>query len=76
MILITSPEKPLLRTPKGSIQKKATIKAYGAEIDALYVLSSLVYVPFAYRDFSLETDTTLQKPLQSSLGRPPGLRQF
>ena len=40
MILITSPEKPLLRTPKGSIQKKATIKAYGVEIDALYVLSS------------------------------------
>ncbi|KAF8547028.1 acetyl-CoA synthetase-like protein, partial [Imleria badia] len=36
MILITSPDKPLLRTPKGSIQKKATIKAYGAEIDALY----------------------------------------
>ncbi|KAF8550426.1 acetyl-CoA synthetase-like protein, partial [Imleria badia] len=36
MILITSPEKPLLRTPKGSIQKKATIKAYGDEIDALY----------------------------------------
>ena len=40
MILITNPEKPLLRTPKGSIQKKATIKAYGVEIDALYVLSS------------------------------------
>ena len=40
MILITSREKPLLRTPKGSIQKKATIKAYGAEIDALYVLSN------------------------------------
>ncbi|KAG8221462.1 acetyl-CoA synthetase-like protein [Butyriboletus roseoflavus] len=36
MILITTPEKPILRTPKGSIQKKVTIKAYGAEIDALY----------------------------------------
>lgn len=41
MILIVSPEKPMLRTPKGNIQKKATIKAYGAEIDALYVLLPL-----------------------------------
>ena len=37
MILITAPGKSILRTPKGSIQKKATIKAYEAEIDALYV---------------------------------------
>ncbi|KAN0082898.1 hypothetical protein V8E55_008693 [Tylopilus felleus] len=36
MILITAPEKPIPRTPKGSIQKKVTIKTYASEIDALY----------------------------------------
>lgn len=41
MILIATPEKPILRTPKGTIQKKATIVAYGAEINALYVLLRL-----------------------------------
>ena len=37
MILIKAPEKPIPRTPKGSIQKKVTIKTYASEIDALYV---------------------------------------
>jgi hypothetical protein len=36
MILIATPEKSILRTSKGAIQKKATIMAYGPEINALY----------------------------------------
>ncbi|KAF9238231.1 putative nonribosomal peptide synthetase, partial [Melanogaster broomeanus] len=36
MILITGHDKPMLRTPKGTVQKKATVKAYQSEIDALY----------------------------------------
>ncbi|KAF9238227.1 acetyl-CoA synthetase-like protein [Melanogaster broomeanus] len=36
MILITDHDKPMLRTPKGTVQKKATVKAYQTEIDALY----------------------------------------
>ncbi|KAF9235375.1 putative nonribosomal peptide synthetase [Melanogaster broomeanus] len=36
MILITHRDKPMLRTPKGTVQKKATVKAYESEIDALY----------------------------------------
>ncbi|KIJ62359.1 hypothetical protein HYDPIDRAFT_114895 [Hydnomerulius pinastri MD-312] len=36
MILITSIDKPMLRAPKGTVQRKATLKAYEPEIDALY----------------------------------------
>ena len=35
MILITGNEKPMLRTPKGTVQRKATLNAYEAEINAL-----------------------------------------
>jgi hypothetical protein len=35
MILITDKGKPILRTPKGTLQKKAMVKAYETEIDAL-----------------------------------------
>ncbi|KAF8840152.1 acetyl-CoA synthetase-like protein [Paxillus ammoniavirescens] len=36
MILIASKSKPILRTHKGTLQKKATVKVYETEIDALY----------------------------------------
>ncbi|EGO00041.1 hypothetical protein SERLA73DRAFT_122132 [Serpula lacrymans var. lacrymans S7.3] len=36
MILITSPSKPMVRVAKGTVSKKATIKAYEEEINALY----------------------------------------
>ncbi|OAX38467.1 putative aminoadipate reductase [Rhizopogon vinicolor AM-OR11-026] len=36
MILVTRAEKPLLRTGKGSVMKKATIKLYEEEINAIY----------------------------------------
>ncbi|KIJ59312.1 hypothetical protein HYDPIDRAFT_33310 [Hydnomerulius pinastri MD-312] len=36
MILITSSEKPMARTGKGTVQKKATLKDYESEIDILY----------------------------------------
>ncbi|KAL8994171.1 MAG: hypothetical protein Q9169_005790 [Polycauliona sp. 2 TL-2023] len=35
-ILFTSPEKPMMRAGKGTIQRASTLKAYEAEIDALY----------------------------------------
>ena len=35
MILVTSKEKPMLRTGKGTVMKKATMKSYESEIDAL-----------------------------------------
>ncbi|KAH7912703.1 putative nonribosomal peptide synthetase [Hygrophoropsis aurantiaca] len=38
MILITDPDKPMFRAGKGTVQKKATIKDYETEIDALYEL--------------------------------------
>ena len=35
-ILFTTPEKPMSRAGKGTVQRKATINNYSAEIDALY----------------------------------------
>ncbi|KAF4961276.1 hypothetical protein FSARC_10223 [Fusarium sarcochroum] len=37
MILFTSPEKPMLRAGKGTVQRKWTVDAYAQEIDALYL---------------------------------------
>ncbi|KAJ7625710.1 hypothetical protein FB45DRAFT_922118, partial [Roridomyces roridus] len=36
MILVTQPSKPMVRAPKGTVIKKATLVLYNAEIDALY----------------------------------------
>ncbi|KAH7890602.1 putative nonribosomal peptide synthetase [Phlebopus sp. FC_14] len=36
MMLITSSDKPMERAGKGTVQKKATLKAYESEIDTLY----------------------------------------
>ncbi|KZP19605.1 acetyl-CoA synthetase-like protein [Athelia psychrophila] len=36
MIIVTAADRPLQRTGKGTVAKKATMMAYAAEIDALY----------------------------------------
>lgn len=36
MILITSPEKPLLFTAKGTVRRKPVLEQYAEDIDALY----------------------------------------
>ncbi|TFK53343.1 putative aminoadipate reductase [Heliocybe sulcata] len=36
MILVTSPEKPMRRAPKGTVIRKATLADYAQEIDELY----------------------------------------
>ena len=35
MILVTATDKPMIRTGKGTVTKKATLKLYEAEINAL-----------------------------------------
>lgn len=35
-VLFTNPEKPFLRTPKGTVMRKATLDRYADEIDKLY----------------------------------------
>ena len=35
MILITNKDKPMKRAPKGTVQRKATLNAYEADINAL-----------------------------------------
>ena len=39
-ILVANPDKPFVRTPKGTIVRKLTEKAYEAEIEALYSKST------------------------------------
>lgn len=36
LVLVTSPDKPIIRAGKGTIQRQATIEAYADEIDQLY----------------------------------------
>ena len=36
LVLLTSPEKPMIRAGKGTIQRQATLAAYSDEIDQLY----------------------------------------
>jgi hypothetical protein len=36
MILVASPEKPFLYTPKGSMRRSATLNSYETEIEAVY----------------------------------------
>ena len=36
MILVTSPSKPILYTPKGTIRRKLTLAQYTDEIDTIY----------------------------------------
>ncbi|KAL8999600.1 MAG: hypothetical protein Q9169_001560 [Polycauliona sp. 2 TL-2023] len=35
-ILVTNPEKPMLRAGKGTVQRKSTLQLYGTELDILY----------------------------------------
>ncbi|KAG9309638.1 putative aminoadipate reductase [Chiua virens] len=51
MILIASIGKPMLRAPKGTIQRKITLDAYSSEINALY---DTVEASHAARDGSAE----------------------
>jgi hypothetical protein len=36
MIIVASPSKPFLYTPKGSLRRSATLDSYEAEIEAIY----------------------------------------
>lgn len=40
MILVASPSKPILFTPKGTLRRKATTEQYTEEIDVLYTAVS------------------------------------
>lgn len=41
MIILTSPQKPMLRAGKGSVQRQATVNLYAAELDAVYAQSEI-----------------------------------
>lgn len=41
MVIFTSPEKPMPRAGKGTVQRQATVDLYAAELDALYNESAI-----------------------------------
>ena len=43
MILLTSPDKPMVRSGKGTIQRPGTVALYAAEIDDIYVKADTAY---------------------------------
>ncbi|TVY87466.1 Non-canonical non-ribosomal peptide synthetase [Lachnellula willkommii] len=47
LIMFTSPDKPMLRAGKGTVQRKMTLDAYGKEIEALYAASNVDVTPVA-----------------------------
>ncbi|KAK4237128.1 linear gramicidin synthase subunit D [Achaetomium macrosporum] len=42
LVLLTTPDRPLIRTPKGTIQRTTSIAQYSAEIDRLYADAEVV----------------------------------
>lgn len=45
MIVVTSAEKPLEHTPKGTARRGVCLKLYEAEIDALYAAAEAEVAP-------------------------------
>ncbi|KAF1969292.1 hypothetical protein BU23DRAFT_477399, partial [Bimuria novae-zelandiae CBS 107.79] len=43
MVLLMSPDKPMIRSGKGTIQRQDTVELYAAEIEHLYVKAETVY---------------------------------
>lgn len=43
LILLTSPDKPMVRSGKGTIQRPGTVDLYAAEIDDIYVKADTAY---------------------------------
>ncbi|KAK4240084.1 hypothetical protein C8A03DRAFT_42370 [Achaetomium macrosporum] len=42
LVLVTTPDRPLIRTPKGTIQRAASIAQYSDDIDRLYVDADVI----------------------------------
>ncbi|KAK3308608.1 uncharacterized protein B0T15DRAFT_391903 [Chaetomium strumarium] len=42
LVLVTTPDRPLIRTPKGTIQRATSIAQYSAEIDRLYADADVI----------------------------------
>jgi long-subunit acyl-CoA synthetase (AMP-forming) len=65
MILVTNPNKPLPRAAKGTINRKAAIKAYEQEIDAMYILFiDLIRDQYAYAWTDMKPSSALRRALQ------------
>ncbi|KAL8677234.1 MAG: hypothetical protein Q9186_006327 [Xanthomendoza sp. 1 TL-2023] len=63
-ILFTSPEKPMMRAGKGTVQRASTLKAYEAEIDALYRDADQMSTDYGIESVSLQALTDQDAMLQ------------
>lgn len=64
-ILFTSPEKPLPRAGKGTVQKKSAEKLYRSELDALYEKTSLSGNGASYGNLNFDDEDSAQQTVKS-----------
>ncbi|KAL3435740.1 hypothetical protein BDV09DRAFT_203867 [Aspergillus tetrazonus] len=75
-ILFAAPEKPFVRTPKGTINRSQTNKLYAEEIEALY--SSATEIPDQALQARLDpsTDETLTESIAAMVGDLTGVKNL
>ncbi|KAL2800923.1 hypothetical protein BJX66DRAFT_348802 [Aspergillus keveii] len=74
-ILVAAPEKPFVRTPKGTINRSQTGKLYEAEIEALYNTSTEVPATLQAQ-IDPSTDETLTKTIAEFVGGLTGMEDL
>jgi thioester reductase-like protein len=66
-VMFTDPQRPMSRSPKGTIQRKATLLEYQNDIDALYLAADSVSLPSNHTDASNRVDVQNGEELRSYL---------
>ena len=71
-ITFTTPEKPMIRTPKGSVNRNSTLELYADEIDALYHIkeSHTAENGPKYPESSCMTSASLKELIRQVTGLP------
>lgn len=64
-ILVTYPEKPMLRASKGTVQRKSTLQLYETEIETLYAADASLAANDLALDLDLEDRTQLTGTLRT-----------
>lgn len=69
MILLADPKKPLLRAPKGTIQRQATLTMYEKELDELYQDTESETMETQLEEFEISDQTSVVKILRKVVTR-------
>ncbi|KAF2877640.1 hypothetical protein BDV95DRAFT_625448 [Massariosphaeria phaeospora] len=76
MILLTTPNKSMIRSGKGTIQRQGTISQYATEIDDLYVKADITVSGVARASIDTENADQVSQFIQHTISKvSPGLLQ-